>query len=257
LYKIPAKTLFTGQKLIYVPECHSTNSSLAELLEHTDLPEGTVLITDHQTRGRGQRGNTWESGKGENLTFSILLHPRFLAVRDQFRLSMAVAIGIAEGLAGIVTSGILLKWPNDILMGGKKVGGVLIENQSQGAQLSVAIVGIGINVNARELPHPGAGALIQAVGRESDLNDVFQLVVGAIEARYLQLRSGGHAVIERDYLGRLYRLDVPQEFEADGAVFTGTIIGVDDSGRIRIQVGEEERRYSLKEVKFRFEDSGG
>jgi BirA family biotin operon repressor/biotin-[acetyl-CoA-carboxylase] ligase len=95
------------------------------------------------------------------------------------------------------------------------------------------------------------------VGRESDLNDVFQLVVGAIEARYLQLRSGGHAVIERDYLGRLYRLDVPQEFEADGAVFTGTIIGVDDSGRIRIQVGEEERRYSLKEVKFRFEDSGG
>lgn len=215
------------------------------------MPEGTVLITDHQTRGRGQRGNTWESGKGENLTFSILLRPRFLAVRDQFRLSMTVALGIAEGLAEVVSGRIMLKWPNDILMEGKKVGGILIENQSHGAQLSVAIVGIGINVNAHKLPHPGAGALIQAVGHESGLNDVFQLLAGAIEARYLQLRSGGHAVIERDYLGQLYRLGVPQDFEADGAVFMGTIMGIDDLGRIRIRVGEEERRYSLKEVKFR------
>lgn len=250
MYKIPAKTLFTGQKLIYVPECHSTNSSLGELAEKADLPEGTVLITDYQTRGRGQRGNTWESGKGENLTFSILLRPRFLAVRDQFQLSMAVALGIAEAVAEMVSGGIALKWPNDILFKGKKVGGILIENQSQGAQLSVSIVGIGINVNAHTLPHPGATALIQAVGHASDLNDVFQLIVSAIEARYLQLRSGGRAIIEQEYLQRLYGLGVPQEFEAGGAPFTGTIIGVDDSGRIRIQVGQEERRFALKEVKF-------
>lgn len=250
MYKIPAKTLFTGQKLIYVPECHSTNSSLAELLEHTDLPEGTVLITDHQTRGRGQRGNTWESGRGENLTFSILLRPKFLEVRDQFRLSMAVALGIAEGLAAFVPSGLTVKWPNDVLIEGKKVGGILIENQSQGAQLSVSIVGIGINVNQRELPVPTAGSLAQRVGGPLDLDAVFQQLVTAIEARYLQLRAGGHAVIQSDYHQQLYRIGVSQSFEADGAAFDGVIVGVDEVGRLKVRVGEEERRYGLKEVKF-------
>lgn len=250
MYKIPAKTLFTGQKLIYVPECHSTNSSLAELLDRTDLPEGTVLITDHQTHGRGQRGNTWLSGQGENLTFSILLRPKFLEVRDQFRLSMAVALGIAEGLAVFVPSGLAVKWPNDILIEGKKVCGILIENQSQGTQLSVSIVGIGINVNQREQPVPTAGSLVQWVGSTLDLDAVFQQLVIAIEARYLQLRTGGHAVIQGDYHRQLYRIGVPQSFEADGVAFDGVIVGVDELGRLKVQVGEEKRRYGLKEVKF-------
>ena len=131
MYKIPAKTLFMGQKLIYVPECHSTNSSLSDLINHADLPEGLVLITDNQTKGRGQRGNNWDSLPGENLTFSILLKPKFLATRDQFQLNMAIAIGIADGVRQLMSQQVSLKWPNDIMIDGKKVGGILIENQSQ------------------------------------------------------------------------------------------------------------------------------
>lgn len=216
----------------------------------TDLPEGTVLITDHQTQGRGQRGNTWDSGQGLNLTFSLLLRPRFLAVRDQFQLSMAVALGIAEGLGEQVPSGITLKWPNDIMSEGKKVGGVLIENQSQGPQLSVAIVGIGINVNQRELPHPGAGSLIQVLGRETPLQEILHTLLTAIEARYLQLRSGAHAIIQNDYHARLHRVGVPQTFEAEGKSFTGIIRGVDESGRLRVQEGDEERVFALKEIRM-------
>ena len=122
-----------GQKLIYVPECHSTNSLLNELNDHQELPEGTVLVTDHQTAGRGQRGNVWEAAQGMNLTFSILLRPKFLEAKDQFRLNMAVSLAIANSLQSCLSQGIKLKWPNDILVDGKKIGGVLIESQLQGS----------------------------------------------------------------------------------------------------------------------------
>lgn len=223
---------------------------LGELAEKADLPEGTVLITDHQTQGRGQRGNTWESGKSENLTFSILLRPRFLAVRDQFRLSMATALGITEGLAAFVPQGLSVKWPNDLMWNDRKVGGILIENQSQGPQLTTSITGIGVNVNQQRFTHAGAGSLIQASGCTLELNEVFQQILGAIEARYLQLRSGGHVVIRNDYHEALFRRGVAQVFESEGKTFKGMIQGVDEVGRLRIRVGEEERCYDLKEVKF-------
>lgn len=251
MYKIPAKTLFVGQKLIYVPECHSTNSALAELLDRTDLPEGTVLITNHQTQGRGQRGNSWESGKGENLTFSLLLRPRFLTALNQFQLNVAIALGIADGLLNYLPSGLTLKWPNDIMMENRKVGGVLIENQTQGQQLSTAIIGIGLNVNQPELSHPGAGSLTQFVGRALDLNEVYQELLAGIEARYLSLRAGNYKGLHKEYVERLYQYNVSQEFESDGMSFIGTISDVDESGRLCVLVDGAIRKYSLKEIRMR------
>lgn len=250
MYKIPAKTLFTGQKLIYVPECHSTNSSLAGLLENADLPEGTVFITDYQTSGRGQRGNSWESGRGENLTFSLLFRPKFLAAREQFKLNMTLSLAVVSALSFFVTGDLAVKWPNDIMLGGRKVGGILIENQSQGSQLTASIAGIGININQKHLPFPQAGSLIQFTGQTLDLNEVLQAVLFEAESRYLQLRAGSVGTIEADYQRLLYKRDVNQTFESAGSRFTGVISGVDDSGRLCIKVGGEERRFSLKEVRM-------
>jgi BirA family biotin operon repressor/biotin-[acetyl-CoA-carboxylase] ligase len=250
LYKTPANTLFTGQKLVYVPECHSTNSLLAEMLQETELPEGSVLITDRQTQGRGQRGNLWESGRGENLTFSLLLRPKFLATRDQFQLSMAVALGIASGLKHWVGNSIALKWPNDLITDDRKLGGVLIENQSQGTQLTASIVGIGINVNQRVLPFPHACSLIQVLGGSVELNDVFARIAAGIEAKYMQLRSGARDLLREEYLSLLYRKGVPQIFEANGRLFTGSISGVDVTGRLIVLEGETGRAYSMKEIRM-------
>ncbi|HWA34794.1 MAG TPA: biotin--[acetyl-CoA-carboxylase] ligase, partial [Cyclobacteriaceae bacterium] len=97
-----------------MPECHSTNSLLNDLNNQSDLAEGTVVITDNQTAGRGQRGNTWEAAPGLNLTFSILLKPRFLNAKDQFRLNMAISMAIAEALLKMSITQVKLKWPNDI-----------------------------------------------------------------------------------------------------------------------------------------------
>jgi len=250
LYKIPANTLFMGQKLIYVPECHSTNSSLADLTGHADLPEGLVLITDNQTMGRGQRGNQWEAKPKENLTFSVLLKPKFLAARDQFQLNMAVALGIAEGLTHLVSRTVSLKWPNDIMIGDQKVGGILIENQSVGANLSEAIVGIGINVNQREFVNEHAVSLTLLLQSALSLEDVLIRLLTSLEAWYLQLRSGAVHVLRQAYLNSLYRYRQPQAFEAGGQSFIGTIIGIDEYGRLCVETKTSTKSYSLQEIKM-------
>ncbi len=250
MYKVPANTLFMGQKLIYVPECHSTNSSLAELIAHGDLPEGLVLLTDHQTKGMGQRGNSWESGQGMNLTLSVLLKPKFLAIKDQFQLNMAIAIGIAAGLKRLVSRTISLKWPNDIFIDDKKVGGILIQNQSQGGSLAMSIVGIGVNINQLEFTAPQATSLIEVTGKSMPLDDVFQHLISALEATYLELRAGHIESIRGRYIQSMYRYGQLQSFESEGQRFVGMITDVDEFGRLCIKIDSSIRKFSLKEIKM-------
>jgi BirA family transcriptional regulator, biotin operon repressor / biotin---[acetyl-CoA-carboxylase] ligase len=104
LYKIPAKSLFVGKNLVFLPECHSTNTYLLDLVRQNPQPEGTLVITNNQTAGRGQRSNQWHTEAGQNLTFSILLSPKFLSIRNQFLLSKAVALAVADTIAVYSTS---------------------------------------------------------------------------------------------------------------------------------------------------------
>lgn len=250
MYKIPAKTLFIGQKLIYVPECHSTNSLLNELNDQSQLPEGTVLITNRQIAGRGQRGNTWEAEPGMNLTFSILLRPRFLEAKDQFRLNMAVSIAIADALEVNEAPSIKLKWPNDILMKDKKIGGILIESQLQGSSLSCSIVGIGVNINQENFSYQGASSLYNFTGRSSDLDSIFQRVAESMEHAYLDLRTGKVSALKQRYLASLYKFNEPHRFEANEEKFTGSICDIDENGRLCVKSGGIMRMFSFKEVKF-------
>ena len=142
-------------KVNWLKEIDSTNSE-AHRRRH-EATDFTVWAAEFQTAGRGQRGNTWESAVGENLTFSILFKPsNFLSTR-QFELSQVVALGVVGYLA---THGIeaKLKCPNDIYVGDKKICGILIENVLSGATLSVCIAGIGINLNQKifrsDAPNP-------------------------------------------------------------------------------------------------------
>lgn len=144
----------------WLKEIDSTNSE-AHRYRH-EASDFTVWAAEFQTAGRGQRGNSWESAVGENLTFSILLKPhKFLSTR-QFELSEVVALGVVNYLAskGIDAK---IKWPNDIYVGDKKICGILIENVLSGDTLSVCIAGIGLNLNQRvfrsDAPNPTSVAL--------------------------------------------------------------------------------------------------
>ena len=123
-------TLFVGQTMINLAETDSTNTYANNLLKQGLVNEGTVIITEHQTKGRGQMGNTWLAKKGENLTFSVVLHPVFLSADKQFYLSKITALAVFNTLTEFIDASqhdIKIKWPNDILVNKKKIAGILIE----------------------------------------------------------------------------------------------------------------------------------
>ena len=233
-----------------MPECHSTNSLALELCQQSAVPEGTLVITNRQTSGRGQRGNTWESRPGMNLTFSVILKPTFLAVNNQFLLSIATSLAIFDYLSETCEASIHIKWPNDILVNEFKICGILIENQLMGEQFSNVIIGIGLNVNQKEFSSPSATSLSRITNNDYDLQNVLEGLLSHLEARYLQLREGKGKALEEDYVRHLYRLNELHTFRSGDELFQGEITGVDAYGRLRVLTQDQEKVYDIKEISF-------
>lgn len=250
MYKFLAKTLFTGQRLIFVPECQSTNSLMLELTSKSALPEGTVVITSNQFAGRGQRGNTWQSTAGMNLTFSVLLKPSFLSVKNQFALTIVASLSVFDFLNEKKLSDVKIKWPNDVLVGRKKICGMLIENSIQGEVINQSIVGIGLNINQTEFPVATATSLSIACERNFDLNEELNLLFEKLEKRYLQLRSGKQAEMKTEYLHNLLGIRQSQKFASNGKEFDGVIKTVNEAGELILNVNGVEKSFSLKELTF-------
>lgn len=248
MYKIPANTLFMGQSLVYMPECHSTNAEALTLLQDTQqVAEGTVIITDNQTAGRGQRGNTWESEAGKNLTFSIILKPVFLHPKDQFKLNMAISLGLYDYLTSHVGN-VKVKWPNDMMLGHQKTCGMLIENQISGQHLVSSVVGIGLNVNQQRFSVDTATSIAIRKGHEFDLNQVLNELLQWIEGRYLQLRAD--IDLKEEYVNALYARGKKRSFKSGEEFFEGVIRGTDDVGLLEVEVENGKRYFDLKQIQL-------
>ncbi|HYH55846.1 MAG TPA: biotin--[acetyl-CoA-carboxylase] ligase, partial [Anseongella sp.] len=131
----------------------STNNFAKELVANSGpVPDGTVIMAEGQYGGRGQADNTWLSEPGKNLTFSLILNCEFLPPAEQFCLSMAVSLGVLGTVKRELGKEALIKWPNDIYFGAKKLGGILIENVLMGSLLRSSVTGIGLNVNQTHFP---------------------------------------------------------------------------------------------------------
>ena len=126
--------LTIGKPLIHLPLVDSTNNYASALLKNQEVAEGTAILADCQTMGKGYAGNTWLSEANCNLLFTIILRPEFLLAERQFYLSMCISNGILENLGTMIGS-LSIKWPNDILLNNRKVAGDLIENTVQGRHL--------------------------------------------------------------------------------------------------------------------------
>jgi BirA family biotin operon repressor/biotin-[acetyl-CoA-carboxylase] ligase len=251
VYKIPANTLFIGKNMVYMPECHSTNALAAELAQKKSLPEGTLVITDHQTAGKGQRGNSWLSSPGMNFTFSLVLKPAFLPPANQFLLTMTISIGICDYLTRFLSGGsVKVKWPNDVMANDKKICGILIENQIQGGSIGSSIVGVGLNMNQTQFDLEKATSLKLETRQDFDLKTELEMLLSSIEARYLLLREGNFEKIKSEYLNHLYWIDEPHAFIVNGHPVDGVIEGVDDEGRLQVEVGGKLQQFNLKEIQF-------
>lgn len=256
MYKIYPKTLFLGQIIQYLPSCQSTNDEASALIAHSDPAEGTLVITDNQTAGRGQRGNQWEAQAGQNLTVSAILRPVFLSASEQFWLNIALSLGIYDTLQPLLGDALRVKWPNDIYVGNQKLGGILIENILHGYNIEWSIVGMGLNINQTEFGYSTATSLqLQSpLSNTYDLPGLLSRLCETLEQRYLQLRSGQRDTLKINYLQILYRYQEEHPFESEGQVFRGTIVGVDATGRLAIATDGQVRYFGFKEVSFGMED---
>ena len=252
LYKNAVKSttlLAHNMKIDHFAEVTSTN----DIAREGDYTHGDVVVADVQTAGRGQRGNRWESAGGANLTFSMVLRPTFLAVADQFLLSEAVALAIVDMLGdyGITAQ---VKWPNDIYVDGRKIAGILIENDIMGAAMSRSIVGIGLNVNQTEFDPslPGPISMKLASGRYFDRGDTLTRLLKTLTVRCESLARGASDTIIRDYHHHLYRLGEPAQYTLpDGTVFTGTIKRVRPSGELVVHHADSSvGEYLFKEIGY-------
>lgn len=210
-------TLFIGQYTIRLKSLDSTNNYTSELLRQTVMQEGTIVVADEQTAGRGRSGRSWHSRPGENLTFSLVLKPYFLPPASQFQLSEALALGIADYVGAISGVPALVKWPNDVLLKGGKVAGILLESSIQGEKIRHIIAGIGLNVNQKDFPPDvqGAVSLSMITGKEYETESCLQALCSTLESRYLQLKSDA-VQLHRDYMDSLHMLNRWGSFSVDG-----------------------------------------
>ena len=214
---------------------------------------GDVVVAEHQTAGRGQRGKKWSSAAGENLMFSVVLDTSFLRADRQFSVLQTVALALTDLFAGYGLDG-RIKWTNDIYIGDRKIVGVLIDHSlGSGGMLARSGAGVGINVNQREfddwLPNPTSMAL--ETWLRFDRREVLKRFYGCLMARFETLRAGGQEALQRDYHSKIYRLDTPALYALpDGTQFTGTIRGVGPGGELRLETSDGIKKYLYREVSF-------
>ena len=243
--------------IIHMEATDSTNREAFRLLKQLPAAEGTVILAKDQTAGRGQGQSSWESKPGENLTFSVILRPVFLPPASQFLLNQALALAVRDGIALLLPPGepVLIKWPNDICCKNRKVAGTLIENQIMGSQRKVSVAGIGININQERFSPeaPLAISLKTIAGKPYELNTAFQLVYDSIMKWYRVLREKNNALISETYLAHLLGLEETRRFSDKNGIFSGVIKGIDEFGRILIQLSDgRQMRYDIKEISFLF-----
>lgn len=241
--------------VIRLDSVDSTSSYMARSL--ADAPERTVVTTREQSAGRGQRGNTWESAPGLNVTMSLMLRPAGLPARRQFVISQAVALAVVGTIDPLLPAGMTasVKWPNDIYVGDRKIAGILIENSLSGPCIRWSVCGIGLNVNqpAWHSDAPNPVALRELCGTECDRDAVESALRHAlISLSSLYLGKGGdldslHAL----YLSRLWRGKGvhPWVDTASGKQFDASVATVAPTGHITLRLSDgEQRTYAFKEV---------
>ena len=238
-----------GIRIDYLAETASTNDVIAGSGYHS----GDLAVAEVQTAGRGQRGNRWSSRPGENLTFSQLLLPVGLPAERQFYLSKALSLALVDTLvAGGLTAEI--KWPNDIYVGGRKIAGLLIENDLMGPSVCRSILGVGLNVNQRRfdpaLPNPTSMAL--ETGRTFAREQVLEDYLTRSAEWFGRLAADDREAIDRRYRQSLYRRTGGHLFaEPGGEAFLASIEAVEPSGELILRRADGSRKsYLFKEIEF-------
>jgi BirA family biotin operon repressor/biotin-[acetyl-CoA-carboxylase] ligase len=229
----------------------STNDEAARWLKTGKIPEGSCIVAEFQTKGKGQRNNTWVSANGQNLMCSFILYPSMHDDSSIFYFSKAMACAVRDTIADSGCTDVTIKWPNDILIDRKKVAGILIENQWGALGWSSAIVGIGINVNQTAFEGISATSMVERIGQSIQIAALLSTLENHIHHYYQIHQSEKFDEINRNYHQHLFGLNTSEMFEAADVVFTAKIKRVNTNGMLELeQECGTTRGFGLKEVKL-------
>ena len=237
-----------GWRLEYHPSLGSTNER-AMALARAGASEGTLVIADAQTAGKGRLGRQWVSAANANLLLSLLFRPP-LAPGQAQRLTMICSLAASDAIAQVTGLATRIKWPNDLLLEGKKVAGILTELGLQGDQLAHAVVGLGCNVNMQEndLPpelRPLATSLRQVSGEMVDREALLLAFLAEMERRYGALKRGESPAAE--WSARLATLGQWVQVSEPGSdlVWEGEAVAVDADGALLLRLADGSQRRVL------------
>lgn len=248
-------TLFIGQNKVFLPETDSTNSYAITMLKNVNCMEGTVVYTANQTKGKGQRGNAWIADPSMNITLSLILKPVFLTAKKAFYLSKITALALHDVLTENLNAGqfdIKIKWPNDILVNGKKIAGVLLENSLVENKINWTVVGIGLNVNQSQFNElTGATSLKLCDGAQRNVEAVMDALFVHFEKWYLKLKQNKFEEINNHYHRHLFGMNSKTLFQNHNGQFAALVLGVNENGLLRLETDDKtEKSYEIKEVSF-------
>lgn len=241
-------------KLVKLDAINSTNTFLKLLAKEEGTSNWTIVTTEYQTKGRGQVTTNWESERGKNLIFSSLIKYSNFQVKHHFYLNCAISLGLINALKKFDIPQLMVKWPNDIMAGNKKLAGILIENSLSDNKIYQSVVGIGLNINQKKFSAalPKAVSMTQILNQKLDRNSILVDIINSVKEQINLLENNEFEQLQKNYESNLFKKNKTQMFEDKNKTkFLGIILGVSNQGMLRIETENRGiREYNFKEVAF-------
>ncbi len=244
-------TFIFGKKIFTYDSIDSTNTC-AKTLASTGAEEGTVIIAEYQTAGRGRLGRIWQSEPGNNVLFSVIIRPK-LEINKIGLLPFFAAVGAAQALETVTGTRFECKWPNDILLNGKKCCGILLESSFQHNVLDYAVIGIGVNVNQKTFDGDlinRATSLSQEFGREFDRREVFHHIMKSLELLYSEVKNGNFMSTLNEWKSRTTIFGNQVAINQAGERLHGRAIALSADGGLVIETPEGRKICYAGDVVF-------
>lgn len=236
--------------LVELESCGSTNDE-AKDRARAGAPEGTLVWAHRQTAGRGRRGRAWESGAG-NLACSLILRPG-LPPAQAALVSFAAALAVADAVCPLIPGRPTLKWPNDVLVGGAKISGILLESEpGPGGNVDWLVLGVGVNVtdSLTDAPYPATSLRAAGADPAIDAGLVLRAYANHVVLWYRRLLGQGFAPLRAAWLNAAHGLGGTVTVRLAQESFQGTLLDLDDDGGLLVACGDTVRRVTAGDVFF-------
>jgi BirA family biotin operon repressor/biotin-[acetyl-CoA-carboxylase] ligase len=235
-----------GQEIILLDSTTSTNDVAIEIGSKEKTPEGTVIIADEQKSGRGRFGRNWISPPGVNLYFTVILKPTLLPENISI-ITLAAAVAVASSVREYTGLGAEIKWPNDILIHGRKIGGILVEMKSMGKQIDLMNIGIGLNVNMQldiipEDIRPFTTSLKTESKTDIDRCGLLNAILSKLEQIYKMILNGDKQTLINEWIRLNCTIGKEVSVQGQNSIIRGVADSVNDKGEllIRLESGKIE-----------------